>query len=118
MRTSKAGKLDPDLKKAVTASYQLGLMDGEKRKCRQCRNELVSKLRTTNAELWESLNDLDKKEPLEGVTISFGEAEDIIACLRKGIRKVKLANVLRRRVRDSSHSLHILLAELQAGPRR
>ena len=105
--------LDPNTKEAVSASYELGIMDGEKRTCRQCRSERVSKLMTTNAELWENLNDLDKAEPLEAVTISFAEAEIIIASLRKGIRKVKLANILRYRVRQSPHTLHILLAKLE-----
>jgi len=112
MGKSKARKLDPQLKQGVTAAYKLGLMDGEKVKCRQCRNRLVSALTTTNASLWEILNDLDKTEPIQGIILSFKEAQEVVVTLREANRKPKLRNIIARRVRESSHSLEKLLAEL------
>jgi len=113
MAKMKAGTLDPQLKDAVTSAYKLGMMDGEKKHCKECRNKLISAMTTTNANLWEILNDLDKIEPIEGLVLSFKDAEDIIAALRSGKRKTKLANILRRRVRESSQGLRLFLAEVQ-----
>lgn len=70
-------------KKAVNAAYKLGLAEG-----RQKSKELFILLQETNHRLWEELIELDKKEPLNGITLSAKQARGLVRHLQKaGIEK-------------------------------
>lgn len=98
-------KLDPKLKSAVEAAYELGVQDGEGRQCRKCKSKFVALLMDTNVNLWEGLNDLDDEYPKMGIVLSFDEARSVINCLNAGKKNTHLAGILKYRVQTSSKDL-------------
>lgn len=85
-----------DFNNGISAAYQLGIQDGEKRSKRR-----FDVLARTNHQLWEQLNIDDAVNPLDVNTIrlTVEVAEDMLKALRKKSDYYH-ANMLRRIIKD------------------
>lgn len=91
------------------AGYRRGLND----RCRHCRSELIARLTTTNAELWESLNVMDESDPIKGIVLSFHEAELVKYAMRRGKQNHKLAAIIHKRIMESPYAFPNIVTELE-----
>lgn len=105
-RVFKSRYTGPEYKKAICEAYRLGFIDGG-----QKREEMFNFLQLTNRRLWEELIRLDKKEPLDGVTLSLEQTGRLMKHLRNaGIEKHKhWVEMLRKKLKKSDRSVDDIL---------
>ena len=104
----KTGKLDPQLKEAVTAAYKLGILEGEHRieRLHRCMME-------TNRALLELCREIDLHYPLDGTLVPFILSQRVIWALKRQKHNAKLLAEFQRLVEGHENDLRNKLADVK-----